>query len=118
MLVQGCSRVRLRSIAMRERGHTLASLEDEGNTVPPLVLNVGNQGTEGGAARLLRHSVVLQISRLAAVKRPAILTDDDVLGLNRIHRTQYTDLLITNVLGGEGDWALHSEQSQNLQKVY
>lgn len=117
-----CSLRAARALAVTEyqveRRRTLAGLEDEGNTVPPLVLDVGNQSTEGGTARLLRHSVILQVSRLAAVERPAVLTDDDVLGLDCIHRAQNTDLLVTDVLGGERDRALHGEQGQHLQKIY
>ena len=47
---------------------TLAGLQDEGNTVPALVLNIGDQGAEGWAARLLRHGVVLQVTRLASIQ--------------------------------------------------
>lgn len=51
LLVESCTLVRLRSDGMwDENRHTLAGLQNEGNTVPPLVLNVGDESTEGGAA--------------------------------------------------------------------
>lgn len=96
---------------------TLAGLEDEGHTVPTLVLNISNQGSEGRAARLLRNSVVFQVAGLAAVQGTTVLTNDDILGLNCIHCAQNTDLLVTDVLRGERDRALHGEQGQNLEKV-
>lgn len=97
--------------------HTLSGLQDEGNTVPSLVLNIGDQSAEGGAARLLGHSVVLQVAGLAAVERTAVLSNDHVLGLDGIHRAQNTDLLVADILGGEGNGALHGEQGQHLQQV-
>lgn len=96
---------------------TLSSLQNEGNTVPTLVLDVSDHGAEGWATRLLGHSVILQISGLAAIQGTTVLTNNDILGLDRAHRAQNTDLLVTDVLGRERDGALHGEQGQNLKKV-
>jgi len=45
------------------------------------------------------------------------LTNDDVLWLDSGHTTENTDLLVTNVFSGEGDWALHGEEGKNLKQV-
>ena len=84
----------------RLKGHTFTSLHDERHTVPTLVLDVRNHGAEGRAARVLGDSLVLLVGGLATIQGLAVLTDDDVLGLNRTHRTQNTDLvmLILNFL--------------------
>jgi len=119
LLVQGCQGVLVRcTYGAKAVQLTLAGLENERNAVPPLILNISDEGAEGWAARVLGNGVVLQVSRLTSVQRATVLANDDVLGLNRIHRTQNTDLLVTDVLRGEGDGALHGEQSQDLQKVY
>jgi hypothetical protein len=96
----------------------LSGLENEGNAVPTLVLNVCNHRAESRATRLLGHSVVLQVAGLAAVEGAAVLADDNVLGLNSIHSAENTDLLITDILGREGNGTLHGEQCEDLQKVY
>jgi hypothetical protein len=96
---------------------TLSGLEDEGNAVPTLVLDVCDQRAEGGTARILGHGVVLEVTGLAAVEGAAVLADDDILGLDGIHSAENTDLLVTDVLGREGDGTLHSEQCEDLQKV-
>jgi len=95
----------------------LTGLEDEGHAVPTLVLNVCNQRAESRAAGLLGHGVVLQVTGLAAIEGATVLADDDVLGLDSIHSAENTDLLVTDVLGREGDGALHGEQCEDLQKV-
>lgn len=73
--------------------HTLASLHDERNTVPPLVLDVGDHSAEGGAAGILGNGLVLLVGGLAAIQRLPVLANNDVLGLNGVHRTEDTNLV-------------------------
>ena len=95
----------------------LSCLQDERHTVPSLVLDVCNHRGECGASRILGDCVVLLVAGLRAIERLAVLSDDDVLGLDRGHASQDTDLLVTDVFGGERDGALHSEQGEDLQQV-
>jgi len=96
---------------------TLASLEDKRHAVPPLVLDVSHHGRKGRAPRLLWHCVVLLVARLAAVKRLFVLANNDVLRLYWCHATENTDLLVTDILGGERDGSLHGEESEDLEKI-
>ena len=69
LLVQGCREgVSSQIMLTMLMGHTLASLQDERHTIPPLVLNIGNQSTESWAARLLWHGIIFQVTRLASVQ--------------------------------------------------
>ena len=95
----------------------LAGLEDKGNTIPSLVLDVGDHRGESGAAGALGDRLVLLVGRLGAVERLLVLTDDDVLRLNGGHTAKNTDLLVADVLGRERDGALHSEQGQDLKEM-
>lgn len=95
----------------------LSGLQDERNAVPSLVLDKCNHGTEGGASRVFWNCVVLFVRRLGAVKRPSILPDDDVLGLNLGNSSEHSDFLVTNVLAGKGNGSLHRQQGQDLQKM-
>ena len=96
----------------------LSGLQDERHTVPSLVLDVSDHGCESGASRVLGNCVVLLVARLLAVQRLSVLSDNDVLGLDRGHTTEDTDLFVTDVFGGEGDGSLHSEECQDLQQIY
>ena len=60
----------------------LARLQDEGNAVPALILNVRDEGAESRTPRVLWNCVVLLVRGLTAVERLAVLADDDVLGLD------------------------------------
>ncbi len=71
---------------------TLSSLQNEGNTIPSLVLDVCNHGAECRAPGILRNSVVLLVCGLASIQRLPILADDDVLRFDGIHGTQDTNL--------------------------
>ena len=95
----------------------LAGLHDERNTVPPLVLDERHESAERGAARILGDRVVLLVRGLAAVERLAILSDDDILGLDGRDGAEHTDLLVTDVLGAEGNGALHGEEGEHLKQV-
>lgn len=95
----------------------LSCLHDEGHTIPPLVLDVGNKCAECGAARVLGHRVILLVCRLAAIQGLAVLANDDILGLDGGDGAENADLLVTNVLRGEGNGPLHGEQCQDLEKV-
>lgn len=50
------------------------------------------------------ETVISLVCELGAVKRLAILANDDVLGLNGWSNTNNADLLVTNVLRGQGEW--------------
>ncbi len=95
----------------------LAGLHDERDPVPPLVLDVGNESAECRTPRVLRHSVVLLVRGLAAVQRPPVLSDDDILGFDGRDRSKNADLLVADVFGREGDGALHGEEGQHLQQM-
>jgi hypothetical protein len=95
----------------------LAGLEDERNTIPSLVLDVGNHRGEGGAAGSLGNGLVVLVRGLGSVERLLILTDDNVLGLDGRHAAEDADLLVTDVLSRERDGTLHCEQGQDLEKM-
>jgi len=105
------------SLCSTPGGLTLASLEDERHTIPPLVLDVSHHGCKRRAPRLLWHRVVLLVARLAAIQRLFILANDDVLRLYWCHAAEDTDLLVTDILGGERDGPLHGEESEDLEKI-
>ncbi|KAI6760174.1 hypothetical protein HG531_013375 [Fusarium graminearum] len=65
----------------------------------------------------LMNGVILAIGGLAAVERLAVLADDDVLGLDSRDGAKDADLLVTNILGVEGNRSLHSQESENLKKM-
>lgn len=71
---------------------TFSSLQNPGNTIPSLVLDICHHGAEGCTARVLGDGVVLLVCRLAAIERPSILADDDILGLNGVYRSQNAHL--------------------------
>lgn len=96
---------------------SLAGLHDERHTVPTLVLDVCDQGAEGGAPRVLGHGIVLLVRGLAAIERTAVLADDDVLGLDGGDGTEDAHFLVANVLGRERDGPLHGKESQHLKQV-
>lgn len=89
----------------------LAGLQDEGHAVPALVLDVCDHGGEGRAAGVAGNRLILLVARLRAVQRLSVLTNDDIARLDGGHGTKNADLLVANVLGGEGDGTLHGEQS-------
>jgi len=97
---------------------SLTSLEDERNTVPSLVLDVCDHRGESWASGVLWHCVVVLVAWLAAVQRLLVLANNDVLGLDCGHSSKNSDLLVTDILGGEGDGALHGEQSKDLQQIW
>lgn len=96
---------------------SLSCLQDEGYTVPSLVLDVSDHRCESGASGVLGDCVILLVAWLLAVQRLSILSNDDVLGLDRGHATEDADLFVTDVFGREGDGSLHSEESKNLEQV-
>ena len=95
----------------------LACFHDEGYAVPTLVLDVGNQRTESGAAGVLGDGIIFLVSRLASVKRLSVLANDDVLGLDGRDGAEDPHLLVTNILSREGDRTLHGEKRKNLQQM-
>ena len=98
--------------------YTLSSLEDEGDTVPSLVLDIDRKSTEGRASAVLGNGVIVEVARLAPVKGFPVLADDDVLGLNGGDTAQHPDLLVTNVLRRERYRTLHTDDGENLQQIY
>ena len=95
----------------------LSGLEDERYAVPPFVLDVGNHGSKRWATRVLGNGVVLFVTRLRAIQRLSVLSNDDVLRLNRGHTPKDTHLFVANVLGGKGNGPLHGEEGKHLQQV-
>ena len=95
----------------------LPAFIDEGHAVPALVLDVGDERAEGGAPAALGDGRVLLVRGLGAVEGAAVLADDDVLGLDGGHGAEDADLLVADVLGGEGDGALHGDEGEDLQQV-
>ena len=71
---------------------TFAGLQDEGNAVPSLVLDVDCERTESGATAVLGNGVIIQIARFAAIQRLSVLSDNDVFGLNGRNTTQHSNL--------------------------
>ena len=120
-----------RNVLKDSRGHILeldsnlrlllverfSSLHNEGNAVPALVLDVGDEGAEGGAPRIGGHSVVLLVRRLGAVEGPSVLPDNDVLRFNSGHSAENAHLLVTDILCGEGDGPLHGKEGEDLEQV-
>lgn len=100
LLVEGCTN-QSSSITMQRRTLTLSGLQDKRHTVPSLVLNKCDHSTESSASRVFRDSVVFLVCGLAAVEGAAVLTDDDVLGLDGIYSSQDTHLFVTDIFGGE-----------------
>ena len=72
--------------------NTFTSLQDEWNTVPSLVLDIDSQSTESWTSAILRNSVIIQIPRLATIKRFPVLANDDILGLNSRNSPKNPDL--------------------------
>lgn len=100
LLVEGYTN-QSNSLTMQRRILTLSGLQDKRHTIPSLVLNVCNHSTECSATRVLGDSVVFLVCGLAAIEGTAVLTDDDVLGLDWVYSSQDTHLFVTNVFGGE-----------------
>lgn len=86
---------------MQQTALTLSGLQDKRHAIPTLVLNKCNHSTESGATRVLGDSVVFLVCRLAAVEGAAVLTDDDILGLDSIHSSQDAHLFVTDIFSGE-----------------
>lgn len=97
---------------------SFSCLEDEGHSIPPFIFDVSNHRGKCRASRVFGHCVILLVGRLRAIQRFAVLADDDVLRLDSRHTAENTNLLIANVLGGEGDRSLHGKERQNLQQIF
>ena len=81
---------------------SLAALQDEGNTVPPLVLDPEAGGSEGRSDRSGRNGGIVQVSNLAVVILPIgvanVLAQNNVVQGDLLARLQYLDLLVADVI--------------------
>jgi hypothetical protein len=73
-------------------GHTLPGLQNEGNAIPPLVLDVDGQSAESRASAVLGDGFIVQVAGLASIERFAVLSNDDILWLNGGDTTEYANL--------------------------
>lgn len=115
---------------------TLSGLHDEGNSLPPGVVDPQGQGCEGRADGSLGDGVVLEVTRLAVgtdvLTEQGVLTCDcrdasedlDLCGREigsatggNVVRSIRSHLFVTDVLGAERDGPLHCQQGQGLQQV-
>jgi hypothetical protein len=119
----------------KKRKRTLSSLEDEGNTLPPGRVDVDGSGGEGRADRVLGDGLVVEVTGLVA--RRDVLTEENVFGLDGRNVAENLDLgggrrvsertsgkeggkthlLVTDVLRGERNGALHGEDREDLKQV-
>lgn len=97
---------------------SLSCLQDEWNTIPPFILDIGYHRGKCRASRILGDSVVFLVRGLCAIQRLAVLADNDVLGFNGRHAAKDANLLVTDIFGREGDRSLHGEERQHLQQVW
>jgi len=74
----------------RRRLGTFSCFEDEWHSVPSLVFDEDGECGEGSASRTGRDRLIFQIPRLIA--GADILSNNDILTLNRGNRPQHTDL--------------------------
>lgn len=96
---------------------SLAGLQDEGHALPTLVLDKCHHGAEGGTPRILGHGIVLLVRWPGSIQRLAVLADNHVLRLDSGDAAENTDLFVSDVLRGERDWALHSQEGQDLEQM-
>lgn len=71
---------------------TLSSLQDEGHTIPPLILDVYHKGAESWAAGVGRDGIIVEIARLCAIERFRVLANNDILWLDSGDAAQNSDL--------------------------
>ena len=97
-------------------GERLARLEDERHAVPPRRVDAQDGRREGlGVRVLVGDRRVLEVARVLA--RARVLPDDEVVELDGLARLQHLELLLHDVLRGEGERLLHRHECHDLQQV-
>ena len=72
---------------------TLASLEDEGDTIPAFIFDGEGDGGEGGTSTIFGDCGVVQVTWFLTICD--VLPDNNILGLDGRNRPQHTDLPIS-----------------------
>ena len=97
----------------------LTRLEQKRYAVPTRVIDEQSHRGERRAKRSLRHRLVVQIRRilLPIGFSSLVLTQRDIIHLNRTHAANHLDLFVANVLRVQARRFLHREERQDLQQV-
>jgi hypothetical protein len=69
---------------------TFSSLENKRNALPSGIMDPKRRSGKGGADRVLGHSIVIKIARLAISAN--VLTKERIIAINRRDSTQDLDL--------------------------
>ena len=93
----------------------LTCLEDKGDTVPSLVVDIQCECGESGAVAVLGHSVVVLVAWLAVGS--SVLADKNVFLFNGGNRLENFYLFVTDVLCRERLGSFHGKQGEDLGQV-
>lgn len=96
---------------------SLTGSQNEGNTLPSVVVDLQMQSGEGNGSRVVGNTLIVSVAGLLAVLRRTVLAENDVINVKHIDTSQDLDLLISNVLSAESDGSLHGENGENLQQM-
>ena len=94
-------------------GHRLAAAQQEGDALPPPIVDLELHHAEGGRLALRRHVGLVAILAILAANG----IGEDVLAGHRPDRPQHLDLLVAHRIGVEAAGRFHGGEGEELEEV-